>query len=707
MKKVFSLLLAVFAGFAFHSCEDVPAPYEINDEEGETGPTNVFFDETFTTSLGEFSAINTVGTYSWACSYSCAQVTSYADADGDGVKENNEAESWLISPAADLTDVEAACISFEYILRYANANQMESHYRLLISSDYVPGKLAEATWTALPFNLVQGSDWETWYSSGNINVPEEFLGQPNVTVALCYKATTKAATWEVKNFKMVRGAGDYNPETGEPTDEVRTLPYTESFATSLGGFKNYTTSGAGEWIIDYSTAKATGYDNATKVTTAGTYYLVSPAISLEGVTEAHVSYEYILRYNKGNENQQVLINANFNEEQPTEGWVLLKQDHIEGADWSTFSSADLNIPSEYLGKNIRLAFRYNTNATSGSTWEVKNFSIAVGKAEGSTGGNTNTGDVKTLPYTEAFTSELGAFGNYTTDGSGAWTIDYSTAKASGYDNATKVTTAGTYYLVSPEISLEGHNEAHVSYEYILRYDKGQENQQVLINTNFNAANPTEGWVLLNQTHTEGSDWSTFSKADIAIPAEYMGKNIRLAFRYNTNATSGSTWEVKNFAIQAGKPGENTDNGETGGESDPNSITYALASAGLENATDLPTLTLSDGTTLTFAQEGGNNMPKYYTAGKSARMYALNSLTITSADRKISKIVFNCDVPYNGKIYNGNEQMTATPGTISKDSDTKVTVSDINSTSTKIVNDWTSNSGGTQFRIVSLTITYAE
>lgn len=394
MKKVFSLLLAAIAGFAFHSCEDVPAPYEIHDEAVETGPKNVFFDETFTTSLGEFSAINTVGTYSWACSYSCAQVTSYTDTDGDGVKENNEAESWLISPSVDLTDVEAANISFEYILRYGNTNQLESHYRLLISSDYAPGKLAEATWTALPFNLVQGSDWDTWYSSGNIDVPKEYLNQPNVTVALCYKATTKAATWEVKNFKMVRGKGDYKPETGAPTDEVRTLPYTESFETTLGGFKNYTTSGAGEWIIDYSTAKATGYDNATQATTAGTYYIVSPAISLEGVTEAHVSYEYILRYDRGAENQQTYISTDFAGDPTKATWVLLKGDHTEGSDWSTFSQADIDIPAEFLGKQIFIAFRYNTNNVSGSTWEVKNFAIQSGKA-GSTpepGGSENIGD---------------------------------------------------------------------------------------------------------------------------------------------------------------------------------------------------------------------------------------------------------------------------------------------------------------------------
>mgnify|MGYP003307046086 CR=1 FL=1 len=44
-----------------------------------------------------------------------------------------------------------------------------------------------------------------------------------------------------------------------------TLPYEESFEKSLGQFKNYTTDGQGAWVIDYSTAKATGYDKRGKL----------------------------------------------------------------------------------------------------------------------------------------------------------------------------------------------------------------------------------------------------------------------------------------------------------------------------------------------------------------------------------------------------------------------------------------------------------
>ena len=82
--------------------------------------------------------------------------------------------------------------------------------------------------------------------------------------------------------------GDDNDTT--TVGGVKTLPYSESFSSSLGEWTNQTTSGEGAWINDYKTAKATGYDNASQTTTAGTYYLISPEISLEGVEEAYIAF---------------------------------------------------------------------------------------------------------------------------------------------------------------------------------------------------------------------------------------------------------------------------------------------------------------------------------------------------------------------------------------------------------------------------------
>lgn len=329
----------------------------------------------------------------------------------------------------------------------------------------------------------------------------------------------------------------------------KTTIFSETFQSSLGRFVNYTTDGDGEWICDYGTAKASGYDNASKVTTAGTYFLVSPEIDLTEVDSCYLTYDYIVRYNKGDENQQVLISTSFDSADPSVGWAVLNQKHKEGADWNTFSTAALDIPSQYLGQKIRIALRYYTNASSGSTWEVKNFKVMKGKAPE----NPDPTPVSDNIFDKTFDSSLEPFVNYTTAGEGAWVIDYSTAKATGYDNASKVTTAGTYYLVSPEIDLAEVEDAYVDYSYILMYNKDNENQQLLISASFDENKPTEGWTLLNKDHTVGSSWTVFANSQVRIPVEFIGQKIRLAFYYNTNNVSGSTWEVKSVSVVEGTP----------------------------------------------------------------------------------------------------------------------------------------------------------
>ena len=542
MKKTFQFLVLAFAALCFTACEDVPAPYNIFSEgAGQGTGSHLPYTVTFESSLGDFTTENTVGDFPWTCQHSCAQITSYIDTDGDGTKENNPATSWLISPAFDLTGVEAAHVSFDYILRYANASDLATNYQVLVSKDYTKDAgVAAASWTVLPLDLVQVSDWDTWTNTGNLNIPAEFCNTANVTIALRYIAQAKAATWEVKNFVLDQGAGD---------------------------------QGAG--------------DNG--------------------------------------------------------------------------------------------------------------------------GGSGEEGGVKTLPYSEEFSTTLGGFKNYTTSGEGAWTIDYSTAKATGYDNASKVTTAGTYYLVSPEISLAGQTAVHVSYEYILRYNKGDENQQVFITDAFNEATPAEGWTLLVDKHTEGTDWTTFAKEDIAIPAAYLGKTVRIAFRYNTNAESGSTWEVKNFAIAAGAPGEGGNTGGEGGGSvdtpiTNDYITVTAASFGLENQAAVTELKLSDGTTLTFDGGGNTNPPKYYNAGNNIRMYPKNTMTV-KASKKIAAIVLNVD-KFNGTICNASGDITANPGSVST-SEQVVTISNVNATSTVITNTSTTTSTPSQIRWISLTVYYVE
>lgn len=417
--------------------------------------------------------------------------------------------------------------------------------------------------------------------------------------------------------------------------------YRETFASSLGKWKNIVVSGTGGWKNDYSTACATGYDNTTKVTTPVTAYLVSPVVSLEDVDTAHVTYEYVLRYSKADVNQQVLIIDADTYASSTDPnavkWTVLNDAHPETADYKNFATIDVNVPEQFMGKKVVFAFFYNC-PENGSTWEVKNFIVLKGEAGPGPGPDP---DPDGSLFSKAFETSLEPFANYTTSGAGEWINDYKTAKATGYDNATKVTTAGTYYLVSPEIDLAGVDSAYVDYDYILRYNKGDENQQLLITTSFDENKPTEGWNVLNNKHTEGTDWATFANTKVVIPAQYIGQKIRLAFYYNTNATSGSTWEVKSIAVREGTPGINPKPNPDGGGTADNPYTVAQLQA-LFDANTIPTGTVytrgivsevqevntSYGNATYFISDDGtkNNQFEVY------RGYALDGEKFSSADQ---------------------------------------------------------------------------
>ena len=346
---------------------------------------------------------------------------------------------------------------------------------------------------------------------------------------------------------------------GLPTEKQQQQPASkevlleESFASSLGSFKNYTTSGEGAWKIDFKTAKASGYDNAAKKTTAGTYYLVSSEIDLTGVDNAYVALDYIMRYNKGNENQQLLIADHFDPAHPDQGWTVLNQQWTEAADWKNFVNDKVAIPAAFLGKKVHIAFRYNTDDKSGSTWEIKNLKVQRGVVTPSTPEQPVQPNTNGPLIDESFAATLGTFTNQTTSGDGAWKVDFKSAKASGYDNASKKTTAGTYYLVSQEVDLTAAKTegAHVALEYILRYNKADANQQLLITDAYNPAQPEAGWTVLNQKWTEGKDWKTYTAANYDIPEAFVGKKVRIAFRYNSDDKSGSTWQIKNVKLALG------------------------------------------------------------------------------------------------------------------------------------------------------------
>ena len=226
--KLKNLFMATMALLAFTACTDIPdSPYDFPTNEGGNGTTEegVYINETFTSDFGVFTPVETVGDTPWVIDYKTAKATSYIDG------TNKAATSWLISSPIDFTGETEAYAAFEYIIRYSESGKVAANHQLLISDNY-SGDAAAATWVDLPYGAVEGSDWATFYKA-NVAIPAEFLDKSGIVVALRYTATTKASTWEVKNFKVAHGTG----ETPEEPAEAEEYTVSEALAAFTGAAK--------------------------------------------------------------------------------------------------------------------------------------------------------------------------------------------------------------------------------------------------------------------------------------------------------------------------------------------------------------------------------------------------------------------------------------------------------------------------------------
>ena len=142
----------------------------------------------------------------------------------------------------------------------------------------------------------------------------------------------------------------------------------------------------------------------------------------------------------------------------------------------------------------------------------------------------------------------------------------------------------------------------------------------------------------------------------------------------------------------------------------NTITIDAESFGFADKSPATSVTLSDGTTITFDKNTGSTAPTYY-AGTyaSVRVYANNTITI-AAKKNIKSINITTTDPYQSDKYNGSDGAYAEGGStkvnINKESDTKVSFTGLNASTVKITNYNEANSKN-QLRIRELTITYAE
>lgn len=349
MKKfIYSCLFLAMAAITFSSCEDVPAPYNMPTED-------------------ETPEVQPAGTGTAADPFNVAGVEKYID-------EGGSAETEVYVKGKVVSVVQGSWDANYGSLKY------------YISED------GTATNQFYVYNGYAGPN-RTKFSG------EDALKQGD-EVIICGKVDSYNGT---KEFLVGNYIVSLNGVGGATTPDTPADGYiNETFSKSFGTFTLKTIKGT-PWIIDsYGYAKATGYENVSKVTTPSESYLVSKAIDLSTSKGATLKFSYILRYatfngvpTEGVKNQ-VLITDNYTGDPTTTKWTDITGTLREGTDWKTWSTYTFDLAPYKGKKNIVIAFYYACEAKS-ATWQIKELSVKEGAptVKPDTPDTPSTGDTTT------------------------------------------------------------------------------------------------------------------------------------------------------------------------------------------------------------------------------------------------------------------------------------------------------------------------
>ena len=612
------------------------------DYPGNGGSEGVYFEKSFATDLGEFQSFGTNDNIAWTIDYSSACITGYKDFDGDGTKSNEAGVTYLVSPEIDLTKASKAYIEMNHAMKYERAD-VNANNTLLISKDYTDDP-TKATWTSIAYpttGLNDASTKEFVFVTSAANIPAEFIGQ-KVRIAFRHTCSeSQSSTWEVKSLAVKEGEAEN------------------------GG----------------ATPPAGAVGDGTEVNP----YIVTDIIT-NGASGSNV---FVKAYIVGFVPDKAIDEAKFT----AEGCEAASNVIVAASADET--SVNNVIPVQLPFGDVRTGVNLKDNPGN-----IKQEVILCGNVEtyfGKTG-------LKSVVWAKIGGKEFGIKPGTdipivgTPKGAGTKEDPFNVAAANKYIKDGGDATVEKY--VKGKISeLKEFRSEYGSISYYISEDGTTANQ----------------FYVFGGNNLGGTKFTKLEELKVGDEVVICGKlkNYNGTYEFDSKnylvSLNGKKAETGGGTTPGGeeKPG----GGETGGEEKPgggvvegNTLTVEASAMGIEDATAMPTITLTDGTKLTFAAGGNQNAPKYYNKGTNIRMYPKNSMTIT-ATKNIEKVEFVVDV-YNKVTYNASGDVSAEPGKV-ETQDTNIIISGISSKSTKFTNTSTTTGAASQVRIKTIKITYAK
>ena len=285
-----------------------------------------------------------------------------------------------------------------------------------------------------------------------------------------------------------------------------------------------------------------------------------------------------------------------------------------------------------------------------------------------------------------------------TTGKGSESDPYTVAEAIAAIKAGAPT--NEVYLTGIISEVQFYNEKYKSLSYYISDDGKSKDMQVYSGKGLNGADFTsKGDLKVGQkvtikgiiksfTDKNGTEIMEVDKSSTIIKIEGEGTGGEVTPKPDTPDTGNGkiTFAADHKTLTL----ENSN--ATAGES----VSFDFTAQNYENQTDMTTIKLSDGTTITFDANGEKNGSKYYTSGTAVRVYKNNKI-IVKGTKEIAKIIFHCNAPYTnnkGETVNCDGNETAT-----------INFSGKTATYTNVFTGTTG--GGVQLRIKSIEIVYAK
>lgn len=285
-----------------------------------------------------------------------------------------------------------------------------------------------------------------------------------------------------------------------------------------------------------------------------------------------------------------------------------------------------------------------------------------------------------------------------TTGKGSESNPYTVAEAIAAIKAGAPT--NEVYLTGIISEVQFYNEKYKSLSYYISDDGKSKDMQVYSGKGLNGADFTsKGDLKVGQkvtikgiiksfTDKNGTEIMEVDKSSTIIKIEGEGTGGEVTPKPDTPDTGNGkiTFAADHKTLTL----ENSN--ATAGES----VSFDFTAQNYENQTDMTTIKLSDGTTITFDANGEKNGSKYYTLGTAVRVYKNNKI-IVNGTKEIAKIIFHCNAPYTnnkGETVNCDGKETAT-----------INFSGKTATYTNVFTGTTG--GGVQLRFSSIDIVYAK